>query len=157
MRDGLKENTNNLRIIKTARDKDAINQAAKAGYFPLVKILEPSEQIRSKFAVLQNIKTGEILVPNDFRCSSGGKDYTKIIDFTPYYPYSFSSPYAAYLIPKDITAGEHVFLEDLIEDLVGSTSNQGDKYRLPGCEAIWNGETFEIQYNPEIDSRHFMG
>jgi len=157
MSDRLKEKPNNLRAIKTARDKDSINQAAKTGYFPLVKVLDPSELIRSKFAILQNIKTGEILAPNDFRCGSGGKGYTKVIDFTPYYPYSFPSPYAAYLIPKDITVGEHVFLEDLIEDLVASTSNQGDKYRLCCCEAIWNGETFDIQYDPKTDTRHFIG
>jgi len=153
----LETNIQNLRIIKTARDKNSINQAAKSGFFPLVKIVKKSELISSKFAISQHEETGEIQVLNDFRFGSGGKGYKKIIDYTSYYPYSFPSPYAAYLIPKDIEIGEHVFIEDLIEDLVGASWNQGDKYRLESCEAIWNGEDFDIQYNPEENIKNFMG
>jgi len=153
----LETNSHNLRIIKTARDKKSINLAAQSGFFPLVKIIKPSEKICSKFAISQNKETGEIKALNDFRFGSGGKDYETIIDYTSYYPYSFPSPYAAYLIPKDIEIGEHVFLEDLIEDFVGASWNQGDKYRLESCEAIWNGEDLEIQYNPELNIRDFIG
>jgi len=64
---------------------------------------------------------------------------------------------AAYLIPKDIQIGERVFIEDLIEDYVGASWNQGDTFRLESCDAIWNGKDLEIQYNPQIDFSKFVG
>ena len=59
-------------------------------------------------------------------------------------------------MPKDIHVGEKVYLEDLIEDIIGSSWNQGDTYRLDGSEAIWNGSDFEIQFKEENRS-NFMG
>lgn len=49
-------------------------------------------------------------------------------------------------MPADLKTGEKVFLEDLIEDLVGMVWNQGNAYRLECSEAIWTGHDFEIQY-----------
>lgn len=145
------ENINNLRIIKTARDEESINMAAKNGFYPVIKKIEKSDKIRSKYAVLQHKKTGEIKVLGDYRSCYRDKDeasdYEMIIDFTYYYPYEFKSPFAAYLIPPDIKVGEKVFLEDLIEDYIGASWNQGDTYRLDSCEAVWNGKDFDIQYD----------
>jgi len=70
----------------------------------------------------------------------------KAIDFTFYYPHHFPSPFAAYLIPRDIQPGETVWIEDLIEDIVKSIWNQGDAFRLESCEAVWNGVDFDIQF-----------
>ncbi|MCD2453353.1 hypothetical protein GO003_023515 [Methylicorpusculum oleiharenae] len=138
---------NSLRGIKTARDEKSINEAAQNGFFPLLKRVEKSESIKSKYAVLQNKKTGEIEVIGDFRGDFGGRDYDMVIDFTFYYPHNFPSPFAAYLIPRDIKVGERVCIEDLIEDFIGVRWNQGDTYRLESCEAIWNGKDFDIQYD----------
>ena len=146
-----------LRVIKTARSESAINKAARNGFFPLIKKVESSEEIRSKYAILQNKKTGNIEVIGDLRDFGGDGDYEQIIDFTYYYPHHFKSPFAAYLIPKDINVGERVYLEDLIEDYIGSSWNQGDIYRLEGCEAIWNGKDFDIQYDPDIDREEIVG
>ncbi len=38
-----------------------------------------------------------------------------------------------------------MLFEDLIEDIVGSTWNQGDCYRLAGSEAVWDGDNFVVQ------------
>ena len=67
------------------------------------------------------------------------------------------SPFAAYLIPKDIVIGERVFVKDLIEDFVGKSWNQGDTYRLESCEAIWNGIDLEIQYERSENCSSFVG
>lgn len=151
-------NRDGLRVIKTARDKESINEAARNGFKPLIKKIIPSDEIRTKYAVFQNRKTGEIQVVRDFRGNYfGNEEREKVIDWTFHYPYSFKSPFAAYLIPHDIQVGERVFLEDLIEDYVGSTWNQGDKYRLKSCDAIWNGSDFEIQYDPEIHRHESVG
>lgn len=153
-------NSQKLRIIKTARDTESINKAAKGGLKPLIKKVEPSARIRSKYSVVQNKKTGEINVHSDFRYghnSRENKDFETVIDWTFYYPYSFKSPFAAYLIPKDIKIGERVLIEDLIEDYIGAKWNQGDTYRLESCEAIWNGTDLEIQYDHKINISNLIG
>lgn len=136
-------NPNSLRIIKTARTKEAINKSAKEGYWPLVKPVIPSPDIKRKFAVLQNSETGEIEVIYDYRATK--PDMDKVVDFTFYYPHHFESPYAAYLIPADLKVGEAVWIEDLIEDVVSGSWNQGDVYRLTNCDAVWDGVKFEIR------------
>jgi len=154
------ENKKKLRVIKTARTEKTINNAALKGFKPLVKKLQKSDKIFSKYAVFQNINTGEIEVEGDYRCNYRTKnmsEFITVIDWTFYYPYNFKSQFAAYLIPKDIHVGERVFIKDLIEDYVGITWNQGDTYRLESCEAIWNGNDLEIQYDPNIDRAQLIG
>lgn len=138
----MNDNPNTLRIIKTARTKEAINKAAKEGYWPLVKAVIPSPDIKRKLAVLQNPETGEIEVIYDYRANN--PDMDKVVDFTFYYPHHFESPYAAYLIPADLKVGEMVWIADLIEDVVSGSWNQGDGYRLNSCEAVWDGDRFEM-------------
>ncbi len=153
-------NAGNLRRIATARDERAINVAAENGFFPLIKKVVPAATLRTKFAVLQNLQTGHITVVTDFRdrthSNFDGK-FKTVIPFTFYYPYAFASPFAAYLIPKDLKVSERVVLLDLIEDYVGSTWNQGDIFRLERCEAIWNGNDFDIQYDPALNRTNFIG
>ncbi|MFK7031908.1 hypothetical protein [Flavobacterium oreochromis] len=154
------KNTNGLRVIKTARDIESINKAAKNGYLPLIKKVEPSDKIRLKYSVIQNIQTGEIEIISDYRLGysmDNKSPFVTVIDWTYYYPHSFNSPFAAYLIPKDIKKGECVFIEDLIEDYIGASWNQGDTYRLESCEAIWNGTELEIQYDPKVNRTDFIG
>lgn len=152
-----KPNPKNLRVIKTARSKLKINEAARKGYKPLLKKVEQSPEIHSKFAIWQNQKTGEIELAVDYRAEYSFKDdMIKVIDWTFYYPKPFKTPFAAYLLPLDITVGERVFLEDLIEDIVGQSWNQGDSYRLESAEAIWTGNDFEIQATKE-DARYLIG
>ncbi len=149
-----------LRVIKTARDKDSINEAARNGFRPLLKPVQPSDKIRSKYSVVQNKRTGEIKVVGDYRArllSDIADEDETVIDWTFYYPHNFKSPFAAYLIPADIRKGERVFIEDLIEDYVGASWNQGDTYRLESCEAIWNGKDLKIQYDPKVNRSSFIG
>ena len=151
---------NELRVISTARDEASINEAAKKGLRPLLKKVVPSAEIHSKYSVVQSKETGEIKVWGDLRADyrfgvSG--EFEKVIDWTTYYPHNFKSPFAAYLIPKDIVVGERVFVKDLIEDYIGARWNQGDTYRLESCEAIWNGTELEIQYDPSVNRSDFVG
>jgi hypothetical protein len=134
---------NNLRVIYTARSEDAINKAVADGYWPLIKTVVPSPQIKSKYSVVQNTITGQIKVVHDYRENTwGDKNLKTVIDFTYYYPHHFESPFAAYLIPSDILIGETVILIDLIEDVVSGKWNQGDTFRLASCGATWNGTDF---------------
>ena len=135
------------RIIKTARNMEEINNAAKRGYWPLIKKLEPSPKIKTKKVIYQNKITGDIKIGGDSRYDPP-EGYNHLMTVW-YYPYKFESPFAAYLIPKNLKVGEKVFLEDLIEDYVDWCWNQGDATRLEKCKAIWNGKDFEILYNKE--------
>ncbi|MDT3403733.1 hypothetical protein [Mucilaginibacter terrae] len=139
-----------LRIIKTARSQKAINEAAEQGFRPLVKPVIPSPEIRSKYAVLQDRKTGKIEVVSDYRMAGAYDNMKNVIDFTFYYPYRFESPFAAYLVPPDLQVGELVVLEDLIEDVISGEWNQGDIFRLKSCQAIWNGNEFILQHDPNL-------
>lgn len=139
---------NKLRVIRTARTEQAINNAAREGYQPLIKRVVPDPAIQHKFAVYQHRTTGEIEVIGDFRASPPS-EYDEVIGWTYYYPHTFPSPFAAYLIPRDIEVGERVFVKDVIEDLVEATWNQGDVYRLESSEAVWDGTDLVIQHGPE--------
>jgi hypothetical protein len=133
------------RRIRTARSISEINEAARLGFRPLVRPVEPSPEIRSKFRVTQNQATGEIDIQADYRCGPPAEGWEVVIDWRHHYPHAWTNPFAAYLLPADLRVGEAVILDDLIEDLVGTVWNQGDAYRLKCCAATWNGETFELE------------
>jgi hypothetical protein len=65
-----------LRIIKTARDKDSINKAAKNGLKPLIKKVEPSVEIRSKYSFVRLLNK---LFNSKFIKSQSQRKYTKMI------------------------------------------------------------------------------
>jgi hypothetical protein len=154
---------NNLRVIKTARSEAAINAAVEEGYWPLIEPVTPSPEIKSKYAILQDKTTGKIQVIHDYRARgynifpNSEAQLQTVIPFTYYYPHQFESPYAAYLIPSDMSIGETVMLVDLIEDVIRSSSNQGDTYRLQSCEAIWDGKDFTIIYDNAHKGSTFIG
>lgn len=155
---GKTENKQGLRVIKTARGVKSINEATKNGFKPLVKAVQPSQDIKNKFAVLQHRMTGEVVAISDRREELlDNVEYQLVVDWTFFYPYNFHSPIAAYLVPGDLKIGEVVFLEDLIEDYIGASWNQGDTYRLLSCEAVWDGHSFQIQYSPKSSSKVFIG
>lgn len=151
------KNNKYLRIITTARDLNSINKAVKNGFKVVVIKIEPSIKIRTNYSVVQNKITGEVKVVGDLRGSYDKDEFKTLVDWASYYPHNFKSPFAAYLIPLDIKIGEAVFIEDLIEDFIGSSWNQGSNYRLEGCEAIWNGSALEIQYDPTRNIHEFIG
>lgn len=141
------------RVIKTARTKDDINAAARSGFRPLVLEVKRNEQISSWVAVYQDAETGEITTTGDRRWSPPGTPVVTV----RYYPHHFASPYAAYLLPADLRAGEEVWLEDVIEDVVGVWGNQGHTYRLEAAAARWNGTAFEILFDPHSDAERWIG
>jgi hypothetical protein len=51
------------------------------------------------------------------------------------------SPYAAYLIPKDIEVGQKVLIIDLIDD------NYLNGTRISSAFAIWNGQDLDIDFS----------
>ena len=138
--------------IHTVRSVQDIGRAVGMGYWPDVRMLQfDTKNLRTKVSVGQDPETGAIETTGDlrmrFRTSPttgaeklllGDGDHRsslEAIPFTNYYPYFQKSPIAAYLIPRDIKEGALVVVEDPIEDIVGTTWNQGSAYRayhVPG-------------------------
>jgi hypothetical protein len=144
------------RRIATARTKKQLTEALRQGLRPLVLPIVPNPELRTKFRVLQNRATGEVVSVGDYRAGPHGPEWEEVIPWTYRYPYSWPLPYAAYLLPPDLAVGEEVLLEDLIEDLVGASWNQGDRYRLESCRARWTGTGFEL-LNPEAGQSMMIG
>lgn len=144
------------RVICTARGEIAINLKAKSGLRPLVKPVVPSKDVFSTMTVFQNANTGEI------KCGSHRSTYWMKEDgFAPivncrYYPHVFEGAVAAYMIPADLSVGESVWLEDIIEDIV-SLRGPGFHGRLKSWSAIWDGTDFVIMFNQRIHATSFKG
>jgi hypothetical protein len=150
------KNPKSLRVIKTARTLRSINAAAKEGLWPLLKPVDPSPDIGEMVAVFQHRETGEIHLSGDMRVEYG-PEYEMVLPYRGYYPYKFPELYAAYLIPSDLSEGEHVWLEDIIEDIVAVYGNQGWQPRLESGEAVWENGDFRILFDPEKDAPKLVG
>jgi hypothetical protein len=148
----------NRRIIRAARTLETINEAARNGFRPLVKPVQPNNDIHWMVALFQSANTGEIELSGDIRSyTRGHMSGVMVMDYTRYYPYHFPSPFAAYVLPSDLAVGEEVWLEDLIEDLVAMWGNQGYHPRLEAAPAIWTGEDFTILFDPRRDAQSWIG
>ncbi|MCB9019419.1 MAG: hypothetical protein H6546_03735 [Chitinophagales bacterium] len=145
------------RVIRTARTLEDINQAAREGFRPLVRPIQPSPRIYNKVSVYQHRQTGEIDEFGDYRYIPDPAVWEEVLPWTHYYPYQWPRPYAAYLLPPDLETGDTVWLEDLIEDVIAAVWNQGNAWRLDSCLAVWNGEEFDLLYDEGRDRRVMMG
>jgi len=141
------------KIIQTARGEDEIQEAVDAGFNVLKYKVEPSDNIRITDIYILDKKTGHIEIDaySYHSITYGSSKGKKIIQERTYYPYAFP-PLAAYLLPEQLEVGERVVLEDLIEDIVGSSHAWGT-YRQDSAEAIWNGEKFVVDlssFRPKV-------
>ena len=93
----------------------------------------------------------------DCRCGPEDDKFECVLPFRHYYQYSFDSPFAAYLVPRELENGQRVWLDDVIEDIVAVYGNQGYHPRLESCEAIWQNGDFEIQFDPKNDAPVWLG
>ncbi len=73
--------------------------------------------------------------------------YELILDWTSYYPHKTNKPYAAYIVPKELTPGTKVKIPKVIEDIV-AVIDTGSTRRLWGPIATWTGTDLVI----DIDS-----
>jgi rubredoxin len=140
------EISDGLRMIRTIRGETAIKAAKDMGLKLLELKAEVSDEFKVKYKKLQHRKTGEIITIGDFREDNfySSLGYKTLVDWTSKNPSKFFSPYAAYIVPKDLKSGERVLINDVITNHVSGRWNQGDVYRLSKSEAIWTGRYFDI-------------
>jgi len=132
-----------LRIIRTIRGETTINAAKEMGLKLIELRAEVSDEFKVKYKKLQHRKTGEIITIGDFRADHGW-EWKTLVNWTYRNPSKFFSPFAAYIVPKDLKSSERVLINDVITNHVSGRWNQGDVYRLSKSEAIWTGRYFDI-------------
>ena len=140
------ELSENLRVIKTIRGARAIKAAKEMGLKLIELRAEVSDQFKVKYKKMKDKLTGKIVTLGDFREDHYFRKsrYKTLVDWTSKNPSNFFSPFAAYIIPKDLESGERVLINDVITNHVSGSWNQGDVYRLSKSEATWNGRGFVI-------------
>ena len=140
------ELSENLRVIRTIRGARAIKAAKEMGLKLIELRAEVSDQFKVKYKKMKDKLTGKIVTLGDFREDHYFRKsrYKTLVDWTSKNPSKFFSPFAAYIIPKDLESGERVLINDVITNHVSGSWNQGDVYRLSKSEATWNGRGFVI-------------
>ncbi len=153
-------NPENLPIIQTARNIKAINAAVAKGYQIILNRAETNPPFKRSVDIYRNTKTGHFKLMVDPRDSYRDPDFhlwkPALKSFEVDLP-QFKYPFAAYLVPKDLAIGTRVWIEDLIEDFLGSSGPGFDEERLESSPAVWNGQDFEIDYQPGRDVSFVIG
>lgn len=143
-----------LRIIRTARTIHDMNQACQEGNsLAFVPVTAFESKISHFSAIYVNPVSGSVREhgPRSFIASNIAEGTST----TKRETYHFPSPYAAYIIPPDLTPGEHVQLDDLITNHIAYEHN--GSFRLQSVDAIWNGTSFDIQYDESRDAPMLIG
>ena len=140
------EMSDGLRLIRTIRGETAITTAKEMGLKLIELRAEVSDEFKVKYKKVKDKLTGKIVTLGDFREDHYFRKsrYKTIVDWTSRNPSKFFSPFAAYIVPKDLKSGERVLINDVITNHVSGRWNQGDVYRLSKSEAIWTDRYFDI-------------
>jgi hypothetical protein len=146
--------------ISTARNIQDIQRAVSIGFWPDVRVLKyKSREIQEKLGLYQHKQTGEVMIVGDYRSLMDIKEdalWDEVMPVTFYYSNYQKNPFAAYLIPKDLPDGSAVFIPDPIEDILGSTWNQGDQYRATNITAKVINKKVVID-PATVEQSNFMG
>ena len=136
-----------LPIVQTARTLAALEDGVRRGYRPLFVSTEPQGRVKSKFGIVCWPQQKYVMNYRDFRQPTGitGGESDECIETMIWHDRDrHPSPLAAYLEPPTLNNGDRAYLADVIEEIVASTWNQGDSYRLTESEATWGGDGFAI-------------
>lgn len=146
-------NYENLPIIKTMRSLEAMADAQVRGFDLVFKDAgEGSTFGPEKYLVYQHKPTGKLWWSGDYRnpaptveeaCGSDSNEWKMVRDWfyaRPDRPF----PLAAYAVPRDLKLGARIFIDDVIEDVLQTTWNQGNSVRIVSGAATWNGTDFDL-------------
>ena len=150
------QNDENLRVIKTIREKDynkySLSAEDRNKNYLITKTIEPNEDFFSSRMILQNYKTGEIeKVTSRKMFVQYGEERNYPVsewkELLSYQVYQGSKKdlytWAMYLVPKDAKDGERFYIQDIIDDIVAERFWDGI-YRAKSGVAVWNGVSLEI-------------
>ena len=149
-------NPEQLPVVLTVRSLPAMDYAASQGQRLVFRRVGTENEFGdSKFIVYRHSVTGRLWWSGDYRDgfppsenqreiqSDGRSPWEQVADWfwvRPDRPF----PLAAYVVPKDLEPGTHVFVEDVIEDIPIEIRNQGDSARMLSGRAVWTGEDVQL-------------
>lgn len=149
-------NENNLRVVRTIREKNynkySLSAEDRNKNHLIAKTIKPNEDFFSTMLLLQNFKTGEIkhaksrriFVQYGREINYPRDEWEKLLAYEIYQGSKDDLyTWAMYMVPKDAIEGERFYIEDVIGDIVAERFWDGI-YRAKDGEAIWNGKDLEI-------------
>ncbi|MFM6991417.1 MAG: hypothetical protein ACKOWD_08995 [Rhodoferax sp.] len=151
--------------IQTVYGKADIARGYAMGYWPDVRIIRPDPKMNSKISVGQNPITGEVDYSHDYRGSFrnvGDPEYSRndgfeeLHPFVSYYPYHKPVPLAAYLVPKGLPNGTCVIVDDPIENILGTTWNQGGGWKPDNVPGYVENNKIVLELD-KVKVSHAMG
>ncbi len=148
---GTYEPNDGLHVIKTARSIAEMEEGWRDGFWPLMYFCGTPNKIGQHLVVYQNKKNGQIWTSGDARrrvpdpesCSEPDYPWELVFDWF-FYRSDHPFPLAAYLLPKNLTVGTKVYLEDVIEDYPDKIGPQGFSKPVCASPAIWDGTKFTL-------------
>jgi len=152
-------NENNLRVVRTIREKNyqkySLSAEDRNKNYLVTQTIKPNQDFFSSMLLLQNYRTGEIKHATSRRMFV---QYGEEINYPEdeweqllaYEIYQGSKndlyTWAMYLVPKDAEEGERFYIEDVIDDIV--VQRFWDSIiRAKDGVGIWNGRNLEIDEN----------
>lgn len=152
-------NENNLRVVRTIREKNyqkySLSAEDRNKNYLVTQTIKPNQDFFSSMLLLQNYRTGEIKQATSRRMFV---QYGEEINYPEdeweqllaYEIYQGSKndlyTWAMYLVPKDAEEGERFYIEDVIDDIV--VQRFWDSIiRAKDGVGIWNGRNLEIDEN----------
>ena len=149
-------NKNNLRVVRTIREKNynkySLSAEDRNKNHLITQTIKPNQDFFSTKLLLQNYRTGEIEYATSRKMFvQYGREINypenKWKQLLAYEVYQGSKDYlytwAMYLVPKNAKEGERFYIEDVIDDIVAERF-WGSVIRAKDGEAVWNGRNLEI-------------
>ena len=152
-------NENNLRVVRTIREKNynkySLSAEDRSKNYLVTQTIKPNENFFSSMLLLQNYRTGEIkhatsrrmFVQYGEEINYPEDKWEKLLAYEIYQG-SKNDLYtwAMYLVPKDAREGERFYIEDVIDDIV--VQRFWDSIiRAKDGVGIWNGRKLKIDKN----------
>ena len=150
------QNDENLRIIKTIREKNYTKYSLSAEdrnkNHLITKTIVPNKDFFSSRIILQNYKTGEIkkVTSRKMYIQYGEEKNYPINEWEELLSYQIYQgskedlyTWAMYLVPRDAKVGERFYIVDIIDDIVAERF-WGGIYRAKSGVGIWNGRNLNI-------------
>ncbi|ANQ84140.1 hypothetical protein dqs_1076 [Azoarcus olearius] len=145
------ENSLGLPVVSSVRSLSAMQMAIACGHeLMFMNVGAALVDGDNHYRVLRHKETGRLWWSCDYRMNwpdeiEDGPEATWGVVRDWFFVRSDRPfPLAAYVLPKGISAGDHVFIEDVIEDWAVAVRTQGDRNRVVSACAVWNGGSFEI-------------
>jgi hypothetical protein len=141
-------NPNSLRVVETVTDLIKVEERKKKGHMVLFETCEPKEELYRSRILFKELATGKFSWAEDrFMVVQYGsiqyfseEEYEQVITVREYpRQKTLTRSWGAYILPLNISIGERVYVEDLLQDV-----SMGDFWSSTimahAGEAVWDGE-----------------